>query len=215
MIPSVQSSFSSHQFMRVNTSISSAVLMLVAFLFIPFSASAQNSDSYGLRDAEWSAQRIISTFANIAGSTNSSFDNSSIGATGFDFAALVSHFCYQPAGEFELESCSRRFGIYGNLKAAIQTSEVRSLLVDTFGPRILDVLATVTQQRDDLQAKKEAARQRMQDIVPQRTNLRDRSLTLWNECKSLPVRSAAICFQKNIRLIDKLNVAVIANMRSR
>lgn len=189
--------------------------MIAAFLCIPFSVSAQDSNSYGLRTPEWSARRIISTFTNIAGTTNSSFDNSAVGQTGFDFTALVSHFCYQPVGEFERESCDRRFGIYGNLQVAIQMPEVKSLLVDTFGTGILNVLTTVGKQQDDLQAKKDAAQQRAQNVVSQHTNLRDRSLILWNECKSLSGRSAAGCFQKNIRLIQKRNVSVVANMSSR
>ncbi len=193
---------------------SAAVLTFVLLAF-PLAASAEIDQNTQFKSQAWSAHRIMQSFVNAGGTTSTSFDNDSLDDSGFDFVAIVSHPCYSPIGEHLKESCRRRFGVYGDLQAALSTTFVRNALVAKFGSGILSVLGSTNADLAETAAAEaleveEVAEEA--DVVNFYGDFRERRIQLWDICQERFENNAAACYQDNLRLLQENQISIRGNV---
>lgn len=190
---------------------SASMVMALVLFTLPFTTSAQSEES-SFRTEDWSAQRVISSFENPGGSTSTSFNNESVSKSGFDFAAFLSHPCYEPIGEHLMDSCERRYGVYGNLKTAATAAVFRSHLAQKFGAGVLSLLGTSTADYEQQEAEDAAQEASDSDTVSFYGDIHARRIQLWRICNERFTNSPAACFQDNIRLLMRQGIEISGNV---
>ncbi len=185
----------------------SATVMALVLFALPFTTSAQ-SEEVSFQTEEWSALRVIRSFQNTGGSASIYFENESVSESGFDFPAFFSHPCYEPIGEHLMDSCQRRYGVYGNLKMASTSVVFRNLLAEKFGSGILSLLGTASADFTEQEAEDAAQEALDSDTVSFYDDIRARRIRLWDICNERFPSKPAACYQDNIRLLLMQDVEI-------
>lgn len=177
-------------------------VVTTAVLGLPLFA-AEETES-GLTDSHY-ANYIVKRFRKVGSETSGTFDNKTVATSGFDFAAFMSHTCFNQTKN-DIASCKEEFGPYFNFKETYESGKLTAILsrVPYLAPAA-QIVPTIT--------VKAIVQPKAASGYPQQIT-RERSLELWKICDSHEDtrEAAARCYQRNIRRTQEWSAAVRGNV---
>lgn len=143
-----------------------------------------------------------------------SYDNTTLQNSAFDFQAYVSHTCFKPT-EFDKPTCKEAFGPYADFRETLESGKLDAILrhhgVIVSVAEQPTIVASIAEKVTQEEKSREVA---LTDEELYARKLQERSQQVWNACvaryNSQEGRNS--CFQRNDRLVQNFDVAVRGNV---